>query len=497
MSASRLIQHPSYSDRVLGTNDIGLIQLERPFSDIPVSVLTTREESRYAPSGTISVAVGWGLTEDDEFPDILQKANVPMYSLSECRHRLRPFNLTQASGTICAGTAAEGARGGDSGGPLLVRAGGEWGQIGVASLTSVDPELVGFPATYVQNSLHYDWIYGHVSGSGGSPEITLNPPSHVTAAALSPHRIRLTWRNTNGDNAYGYNINRRESEGQWEPLVYQFDPSQEFIDGSVSPETSYSYRLFVYNTQKDHIKNSAWSRTVTVTTPSIPVGGPTPLTSKHWVIPTTANTPGRFGGIFKTKVILDDPERDRDLAVNAKLYGSRGLVDQDTITLRANTYHLFGNFLSNVFGHRGTGAVELTAERPFNVASVEVYIDTDNGRNTTVFSNLPTPMGPYTEAAISFGVTVNDDYRTNIGVFNNLDRRQNVVARLWSGQGDDDPLQIIEFDLPAKAWSQKTVLTQVDNGYIFWIIPKEAYLYVVGVDNESNDGTLTYPIALE
>ena len=38
---------------------------------------------------------------------------------------------------------------------------------------------------------------------------------------------------------------------------------------------------------------------------------------------------------------------------------------------------------------------------------------------------------------------------------------------------------------------------KVEEGYIFWQIPREAYLYVVGVDNESQDGTLIYPISLE
>ena len=493
-TAQQLILHPQYSHSVRGTDDIALIQLSETLSDRAVTVLTLQQESRYAPSGTTSVAVGWGLTEDDEPPDILQKVSVPLYSRSECQDR----GLRQPLGTFCAGTAAQGARPGDSGGPLLVRAGDGWGQVGVASLASADPEFFGFPATYVQTSLHYDWIYGQISGSGGSPEITLSPPSHVTATALGPHRIRLTWRNTNGENAFGYNINRRASGGRWGLLVYQFDPSQEFIDGSVSPQTTYNYRIFAYNNQKDNIKNSPWSRTATVTTPPVSAGGgASPLTSKDWVIPTSANTPGRYGGIFKTAAILWNFDEDDALEVNAKLYGTRGLVEQETITLNAGTYRRYGNFLNTVFGYRGAGAVELTADRPFNVSSVEVYIDTENGRNTTVVSNLPLPMRPYSDAAISLGVTVNDNYRTNIGAFNNSTRSQTVTANVWSGEGEDDPLQVIEFNLPAKAWSQKSVSAHVDGGYIFWVVPREAYLYVVGVDNESNDGTLTYPIALD
>ena len=262
--AQRLIIHPDYSDRVLGTNDIALIQLEEPLPDRTVKVLTSQQESRYAPSGSTAVAAGWGRTEDGERPDILQKVSVPKYSLDECRRRLRPFGFPQARGTICAGTAAEGIRGGDSGGPLLVQAGGEWGQVGVASLGSVDPELVGFPGTYVQTSLHYEWIYGHVSGTF-EETITLDPPSNLTATALDSHRIRLTWENSNGNNAYGYVLQRRISGRQWEHQHSLFHPRKEFIDGAVSPKTTYSYRMYSYNTKDENIKSSSWLRTVTAT----------------------------------------------------------------------------------------------------------------------------------------------------------------------------------------------------------------------------------------
>ena len=497
--AKRLIIHPDYSDRVLGTNDVGLIQLSSPLPNQTVKVLTKQQESRYVPSGSTGVAVGWGRDEDGEHVEILQKVSIPIYSRSECLIRLRPLGKSQAPGTICAGTAAEGIRGGDSGGPLLVRAGDEWGQVGVASLASVDPEFFSFPGTYVQTSLHYDWIYGHVSGDGGNGSTTLSPPSNLTATALGPHRVRLTFQDTNGDIAVTLAIVRKYSEEDWdnrELLAWLWRDRREFIDGSVEPERSYSYRMFAYTNGGSVL--SPWSRTVTVTTPPVSAeGGGSPLTSTHWVIPTSANTPGRYGGIFKTAAILWNFDREDDLEVDAKLYGTRGLVKQETITLNASTYHRYGNFLNSVFGYRGAGAVELTADQPFNVSSVEVYIDTENGRNTTVVSNLPLPMQPFSGEAISFGVTVNDDYRTNIGVFNNSTSSQTVTANLWSGEGKDEPLQVIEFNLPAKAWSQKSVSAQVEGGYIFWVVPRDAYLYVVGVDNKSNDGTLTYPIALE
>ena len=264
--ASQLIPHPRYSHRILGTNDIGLIQLAQPFPGEPVRILTPAEEGIYAPSGTTAVAVGWGQMENGESPDILQHVSIPLYSLEECRNRVR---RNYPDGTFCAGTPAEGIRSGDSGGPLLVPFGSGWGQVGVASLASRDPELISYPATYVQTSLHYDWIHGYVSGSGGGGPITLRPPSNVAAEALGPHRVQISWTDTNGDNSYGFKIERRSRGGSWGLLVYQFAPILEFIDGSVEPESSYSYRIYAYPRSSSDDESSSWSLTATATTPAV------------------------------------------------------------------------------------------------------------------------------------------------------------------------------------------------------------------------------------
>ena len=325
-------------------------------------------------------------------------------------------------------------------------------------------------------------------------EEPLQPPYQFTATPLGPHRIRLNWRDDNGETARGFRIDRQDQGGDWGLLVWLWRSRREFVDGSVEPEHSYSYRMYAYG--RDGVF-SAWSRTVTATTPPVPVvEGLTPLTSQHWVIPTTANVAGRFGGIFKTSLTLANLNEE-DIEVTAKLYGTQGLVKQETISLEAVTYHPWNNFLGTLFGYRGAGAVELTADKPFQVASVEVYIDSSNGRNTTVVLNQPTPPLLYTGSAISFGVNVDDDKRTNIGVFNSSSRSQTVTARVHSGERGADPVQVIRFDLPAKGYSQKTISARVENGFISWQIPGEAYLYVVSVDNSSNDGTLTFPIPLE
>ena len=131
-------------------------------------------------------------------------------------------------------------------------------------------------------------IRDHVSNYNSCLEaetetITLRPPSNVTAEALGPYRVRLSWKDTNGGNSYGFVIQRKSQVGAWGLLVYQFAPSLEFIDGSVEPESTYSYRIYAYNTREDNIESSPWTRTATVTTPAIPTIAPGSLTSNRHI----------------------------------------------------------------------------------------------------------------------------------------------------------------------------------------------------------------------
>lgn len=319
--------------------------------------------------------------------------------------------------------------------------------------------------------------------------ITLKPPGDFRAEALGPNNVLLRWQ---GDSLYtdGYRLEWRPPGQEW-LLKYWLPAFRVFlIDGEVAPSSTYEYRMYAYSNQ-DNVKSSPWAN-VTVTTPPR-VEAPGPVSLERWVIPTSANAPGRFGGVYKTMVVLVNASSSEDVEIEARLYGSSGLIDLETLTLQANYYWVRNDFLGSVFGYKGGGAIELTGNRPFYVASVEVYIESSGGKNTTVVTNQPLPLSPYSGAAASFGMTVNDYTRTNIGVFNSSERRQTVTAKVYSGQRGDDP-ETIRFGLRPKAWLQKSISRRVDGGYIVWDIPQEAYLWAVEVDNDSNDGTLTFPI---
>ena len=344
-----------------------------------------------------------------------------------------------------------------------------------------------------------DEIRDHVSAYNSCLEavpgtITIGPPSNLTAVPIDSTQIRLTW-NDNSDNEAGFRVGRRAPGEEWDLLVALGTNRTAFIDAGLAPSTPYSYQVAAFGEDTDGEPITAQSEIATATTlGSDPSGDGANPDLTRWVIPTTVNSPGREGAYYRTKVLLVNFDSDLDLTM--RLYGPRGLVDRRSRSIEANHYWTWSNLLDDLFNYEGAGAVEFSGNAPFTV-SAEVYTTSSRGNYTTVVHNGPVPLRPYLTRARSVGVVaVDGSTRTNAGVFNSSNRSQTVTARVYYPDSDsDDAGQTLTFSLPPKGWAQKPVSARGVRGYILWSVPREAYLWVVNVDNRSNDGTLVFPVA--
>ena len=343
-------------------------------------------------------------------------------------------------------------------------------------------------------------VRDHVSNHNSCLEaeaetITVNPPSNLTAEAIGSSQISLTWRD-NSTNELTFTIARRTPGKDWDVLVLMPPNRTEFVDAGLPPASTYSYQVFAVAEGFDGEPVYGESNIVTATTLySDPGGGGGKPDLTRWVIPTMANSPGRHGAYYRTKVILSNFDSDLDLTI--RLYGPGGPVAWRHRSIEANYYRTWNNFLEEIFDYQGAGAVEFSGTAPFTV-SAEVYTTSSDGTYTTVVHNGPAPLTPYLSRAASVGVvTVDGATRTNAGVFNSSNRSQTVTANVYYPDSEsEDPDQTLTFSLPAKGWAQKPVSARGARGYIIWRIPREAYLWVVSVDNRSNDGTLAVPTPL-
>ena len=249
-------------------------------------------------------------------------------------------------------------------------------------------------------------------------------------------------------------------------------------------------RLVVYGAAVIALCLPAWSETL-IDVEKREVG----TLFRQAVIPVAANSPGRFGAHYKTRVVIFNPT-SRDYSITAVLYGGNGEVSRRVISMDANSYRGYDNFLEEVFNYRGSGGIWLTApdqEDAFYVTA-EVYTDSANGRfSTTVVNGIVPVFSEGYGTNYNVGIFVNRNRRTNIGVLNWDTKPSSIKAKVFDSHGMQ--IQTISFELAAEAWQQKSISTPVDDGFVEWEINGESdehYFYAVEVDNRSNDGTLTW-----
>ncbi len=96
--------------------------------------------------------------------------------------------------------------------------------------------------------------------------------------------------------------------------------------------------------------------------------------------------------------------------------------------------------------------------------------------------------------AYNAGITVNENQRDNIGVFNFVEVGDTVVrAKVYDAASM--LVEEIRFTVDPWAWTQKHISAPVTNGLIVWEIERGVlYMWAVSVDNRSNTGTLLWPV---
>lgn len=210
-----------------------------------------------------------------------------------------------------------------------------------------------------------------------------------------------------------------------------------------------------------------------------------------------ANNPGLFGAFFKTKVSILNVS-PYVYEIEATLFDLNGEVRKVSLAIGQRQSLSFDNFLEQVFGYQGAGAVKL-ASLPAGgtnhqfLVSAEVYTDSLSGRYKTIVQ----PGGDLdaissNRGAFSPGISVDATSRTNIGCYNDGFQAlspQTVLVDLFTGFGT--LLKTYTLNLPEKGWSQIGISDTVSGGYIQWRPQSQSscYCYAVVVDNNSNDGT--------
>ncbi|WP_024913275.1 S1 family peptidase [Chania multitudinisentens] len=152
--------HPKWwataGQRARGQYDIALLKLSEPVQGVRYAKLNGINESIPLPPGTKMVVAGFGMTENNVTPDVLLKTDIAVMEDKKCIDVPPGYPPTfyDPKSNICAGNSAGGVKGGDSGGPLMVKnTSGEYVVSGLVSRSLMPPA-----EQYTRVSFFHDWI---------------------------------------------------------------------------------------------------------------------------------------------------------------------------------------------------------------------------------------------------------------------------------------------------------------------------------------------------
>jgi hypothetical protein len=210
----------------------------------------------------------------------------------------------------------------------------------------------------------------------------------------------------------------------------------------------------------------------------------------HLLLPTSANVNGQFGAVFKTKVSIFNAV-NATYNIRAGLSTSGGEIAHTFIPIAPGQTVTYNNFLSDVFGYYGGGAIDLDSSNSgyLFIVSSQVYVDTLGGRYTTSVQ-FADDLGAIIPSRPGFvvGISVNSARRTNIGCASNSGFDQTITFQAYNASYSlvGNPFS---FNLAAFGWAQYSVNLSLTNGGIHIEATENAVCYAVEVDNISNDGT--------
>ena len=199
-------------------------------------------------------------------------------------------------------------------------------------------------------------------------------------------------------------------------------------------------------------------------------------------LPVVANTTGVGGAQFQSYVAILNPTSS-SFSITASLFDATGTKKDAVITLAAGQQQTFSNFMSDVFGSTGGGAVRLKAADPSNRFIVSSEVRSGHYGTTVPALEFAGTSSP----SFAVGITVDSTSRTNVGCFDQSGTGNTVKATIFDNTGKLT-LGSLTLNLAPNAWGQAGVSTIVSGGYVQFTPTDNAVCYAVVVDNTTNDG---------
>lgn len=212
------------------------------------------------------------------------------------------------------------------------------------------------------------------------------------------------------------------------------------------------------------------------------------ILSDKAIIPIVAYAPGAYGTFWKTDLCIFN-SMDTEIEVTVEFYsGDSAFYDSKVFSILAKNTKCIKNFVYELFNYQGYGMIYLTTDDVDNEMGVwsRIYTEREDGGtygqaidNQLIFSNI--------RSSYLFGITKNNDLRTNLGICCLL-CDSSFDVELYNKTGI--LLKKYKINVPYNGVLQFAIDIEVENGWAR-IIPAEDkivyYAYMSLVDNKTGD----------
>ena len=164
--------------------------------------------------------------------------------------------------------------------------------------SSVTTNITYTYRVYAYNAIGSSASYSNEASATPSNIATVIPvaPSNLSTAVVSSSKISLSWTD-NSTNESGFKIERKISSGVYSPLATTAANVTTYSDSSVTANTTYTYRVYSFNSAGASASYSnESSATPTATTSGIPVVVTAPITNITSLTATGGGTVTSDGG---------------------------------------------------------------------------------------------------------------------------------------------------------------------------------------------------------
>ena len=269
----------------------------------------------------------------------------------------------------------------------------------------------------------------------GSPP---SSPTNLSAEAISCQQVDLSWDDNSSDED-NFIVERKEEGGSYSVIATLPANTTSYSDTTVSPETTYYYRVKAHNSWGD----SGYSNVVNVTTPACgtPPSAPSNLTAEATSSDTielswTDNSDNEDGFKIERKEAGGTYSEIATVSANTTSYTDTGLNPNTTYYYRVKAYNSFGESSYSNEAHATTPPEGTPPSAPSDLAAeatspTEVSLSwTDNSDNEdgfkierkqeggtfSVIATLPPNTTTYTDT----GLTPDTTYTYRVRAYNSF-----------------------------------------------------------------------------